>query len=629
MCGIVGVVERAGAADEAVVRSMAQAIVRRGPDDEGYFVDGPVGLGFRRLAIIDLRDGHQPMRSDCERYTIVFNGEIYNHLELREQLEKDHGVRFRTRSDTEVLLYGLREWGEAALARLNGMYAFALWDGHERNLLLARDRLGKKPLFYTRTPGGFRFASEVKALLRCPDVAADVDRTRIPAFLAYRYVPEHETLFKDVHCLPPASSLRVSADAVPATPRVYWNLSFDGPDPALADERRAEESLEALLVDSVRRRMVADVPVGAFLSGGLDSSLVVSMMAEAHPEPVKTFSVGFDTGFSELAFAKEVSGLLKTDHHEVLVGANDLMRHVPAVMDARETPITEASDIPIFLLSQLARTRVTVVLSGEGADEVFAGYPKYAFERAWARVGGLVPQAVPRALAGFLPFRLRRLQLALEAVGEPDRLERHAAWFGAFGPRERAALLQPDLARTASAHAEVASWLEGRRHPSRVEEAQHLDTRFWLPANLLLRGDRMTMAHSLELRCPFLDYRLAEFGARLPLDLKVRGRAGKWLLKKIARRRLPAGIVDRRKWGFKVPLDHWFRGPLAPLLREVLLSPEALGRGYFREAEVRRLIDSHVQGRQNQEKQLWILLLLELWHRMFVDRTLGPDARLV
>jgi asparagine synthase (glutamine-hydrolysing) len=469
----------------------------------------------------------------------------------------------------------------------------------------------------------------VKALLRHAEVPADVDRSRIPSFLAYRYVPGEETLFRDVHCLPPASSMRISDEAVPTAPRAYWDLPVGSAEPSLADAVEAGAQLDALLTDSVRRRMVADVPVGAFLSGGLDSSVVVSLMAESHPEPVKTFSVGFDTGFSELAFAREVSRLLHTDHHEVTMDANELMRYVHAVLAARETPITEASDIAIYLLSRLARSKVTVVLSGEGSDEVFAGYPKYVFERAWALTRGLVPRAVLRALAVSLPFQLRRLQLALETVAEPGRLDRHAAWFGGFGPRERATLLVPELAGAFDAHASVASWLEGHHFPTVVEEAQYLDTRFWLPANLLLRGDRMTMAHSLELRCPFLDYRLVEFGSRLPLKLKVRRGSGKWLLKRIARERLPAGIVRRRKWGFKVPLDQWFRGTLAPVVREVLLSPQARRRGYFRGDEVRRLIEAHVSGRRNYEKQLWILLLLELWHRMFVDRTLGPDDRLV
>lgn len=627
MCGIVGVVERTGPASREVVESMARAIIHRGPDDEGYFVEGGLGLGFRRLSIIDLRDGHQPMRSDCGRYTIIFNGEIYNHRDLRLDLETRHGARFRTSCDTEVLLYALREWGEAALERLNGMFAIAFWDASERRLLLARDRLGKKPLFFAETPGGFRFASEVKALLRHPEVSAEVDPRRIPAFLTYRYVPGHETLFQGICALAPGSVMTVREGAVAGPVRSYWDLRFDSASPRVGNTE-AESELEGLLLDAVERRMVADVPVGAFLSGGLDSSLIVSMMAEKHPEPVKTFSIGFDTGFSETSFAREVARHLRTDHHEITVSAADLIGHVPGVLDSRETPITEASDIPISLLSRLARSKVTVVLSGEGADEVFAGYPKYAFERAWGLAGGLVPRSLLRPLAARMPFALRRLQLALETVAEEDPLDRHAAWFGAFLPGEREALFTPELAELASPHVSVAPALAGRRLPSAVEEAQFLDTRFWLPGNLLLRGDRMTMAHSLELRCPFLDYRIVELGARLPLDLKVRGSSGKLILKRLAARRLPKHIVHRRKWGFKVPLAEWFRTSLAGLLQDVLLSPAALGRGYFREKELRRLIDVHLSGRRNYEKQLWILLLLELWHVMFIDRTLSASDRL-
>jgi len=628
MCGIVGTFERTQPAREEVVRAMAEAMVHRGPDDEGYFVDGPLALGFRRLSIIDLRDGHQPMRSDCGRYTIVFNGEIYNHRDLRRELEDGPGIRFRTSSDTEVLLYALREWGEAALQRLNGMFAFALWDANDRRLLLARDRLGKKPLFFTETAGGFRFASEVKALIRHPDVSAEVDPARIPAFLTYRYVPGDETLFARIRSLPPASVMTVSEDASPGPARAYWDLHFDAPSSAIGP-LEAESELEQLLGDAVQRRMVADVPVGAFLSGGLDSSLVVSLMAEKHSERVKTFSIGFDTGFSEAAFAREVARHLRTDHHEIMVGAADLIRHLPSVLHARETPITEASDIPISLLSGLARTEVTVVLSGEGADEVFAGYPKYAFERAWGLVGRAVPAGALRSVAARMPFALRRLQLAFEAVAEEDPLERHAAWFGAFRPLERQRLLTPELLDLASPHDAVAPALAERRFASLVEASQFLDTRFWLPGNLLLRGDRMTMAHSLELRCPFLDYRVVEMGARLPLDLKVRGRSGKVLLRRLAASRLPAHIVSRRKWGFKVPLAEWFRTSLANVVREVLLSPAALGRGYFQERELRRLIDAHATGARNYEKQLWILLLLELWHAMFVDRTLGESDQIV
>jgi asparagine synthase (glutamine-hydrolysing) len=629
MCGIVGVLNWRGAPpDPELTRRMTQAIVHRGPDDEGHFRDGAVALGFRRLSIIDLAGGHQPMSTDDGRYTIVFNGEIYNYRELRTRLESERAVRFRTTSDTEVILYAVREWGESAIELLNGMFAFALWDGKERRLLLARDRLGKKPLFYTATDRGFCFASEVKALLQHPGVVAEVDRARIPSFLAYRYVPGEETLFRHVHCLPPASTLLVDGTSGPGSTRRYWDFSYhDGRAPA--DEATSERELEDLLADSVSRRMVADVPVGAFLSGGVDSSLIVALMSERHPEPVKTFSIGFDAGVDESSYARKVARHFATDHHEVRVGSRELMQPIAQVLAARETPITEASDIPIYLLSRLARTKVTVALSGEGSDEVFAGYPKYAFVHRFGKALGLVPRPLLRGLAAVLPFGLRRAQLALLCAAQGHRLERHSLWFGGFPPNDREALVEPGLLAEGPAHEVSEEMLAGHRFPSAVEEMLYLDTRHWLPANLLLRGDRMTMAHSLELRCPFLDYRLVEFGARLPLGLKLRGGAGKWLVRRIAAKRLPPEIVARRKWGFKVPLDEWFRGPLQGLLRETLLAPRALARGYFREAGLRALIDAHVSGRINYEKQLWILFQLELWHLMFVDQTLSATDAMV
>jgi asparagine synthase (glutamine-hydrolysing) len=511
------------------------------------------------------------------------------------------------------------------------MFAFALWDREARALLLARDRLGKKPLYHARTPGGLVFASEVKALLQHPDVSARVDTSLIPTFLAYRYVPGSETLFKDIECLPAGTSMRVTA-AGASPPRAYWEVPVpvrSGASRDAEDVTSLRSQLRELLKDAVRLRMVADVPLGAFLSGGLDSSLIVALMSELHPEPVKTFSIGFKEGVSEIEHARVVARRFATNHHEVLVGAEELIEHMPQVLHARETPITEASDIPIWLLSRLARTEVTVVLSGEGSDEILAGYPKYAFERQFGPAARLLPKAWLRGAARGLPAALRRGQLALECQAQADALERHALWFGAFDAEDRHELLEPALLADADAHAWSRAQLAGRRFQGDVDEMQYLDVRHWLPANLLLRGDRMTMANSLELRCPFLDYRLVEFAAeRVPLSSKIRGLSGKRVLQEIARELLPDSIVSRRKWGFKVPTELWFRGSLAGLLREVLLGPEARRRGYFREAPLRRLVDEHVSGRANNDKQLWILFQLELWHRMFVDRTLGPADRL-
>jgi asparagine synthase (glutamine-hydrolysing) len=627
MCGIAGVFNFRGgnAVDSALLRRMTGALVHRGPDDEGFFEDREAALGFRRLAIIDISGGHQPMTSDCGRFTVVFNGEVYNHDDVRRTLESDHGVAFRTRSDTEVVLNAYRQWGAAALERFNGMFAFAVWDSLERSLLLARDRLGKKPLYFARVPQGLVFASEVKSLLEHPALGREVAVERIPAFLAYRYVPGEETLFRSVECLPPASWMRVSAGGL-ETPLRYWDYWFEPRTSAPVDELQGQ--LTELFTDSVRLRRIADVPVGAFLSGGLDSSLVVAAMARQHPEPLKTFSIGFDTGVTEVEHARTVAKAFTTDHHEIVVGSDDLIASLPRVLHARETPVTEASDVPIYLLSQLARTKVTVVLSGEGSDEIFAGYPKYAFEHQLGRALDIVPRPVLAAAAAALPPSLRRPQLALETAAEPDVLDRYAAWFGGFGPRDLGDLLAPALARRDGLHAFGASALAGRPRASRVEQMLYLDTRHWLPANLLLRGDRMTMAHSLELRCPFLDYRLVEFAARLPLSAKIRGLSGKWLLKRLGEGLLPAAIPGRRKWGFKVPTSQWFRGPLRDLLHETLLSPTALQRGYFAERRLRTLIEEHVGGRRDHDKQLWILLQLELWHRMFVDRTLSPSDAL-
>jgi asparagine synthase (glutamine-hydrolysing) len=630
VCGIAGIYNyRDGhAVDLSVVGRMSKALVHRGPDDEGLFEDRDLGLGFRRLAIIDLSGGHQPMTSDCGRFTVVFNGEIYNHEELRRVLQSDHGARFSTRSDTEVILAAYRQWGAGAVDRFNGMFALALWDSLERVLFLARDRLGKKPLYFSRLRGGLCFASEVKALLEHPEVSREVEKERIATFLAYRYVPGDETLFKGVECLPPASCVRVSAAGGLGETHRYWDYSFEPSNTRTRPEALHAELAE-LLTDAVRLRRVADVPVGAFLSGGLDSSVVVAMMSKQHPEPLKTFSIGFDSGVTEIDHARSVARLYGTDHHEIVVGSPDLIRNLPRVLHARESPVTEASDIPIYLLSQLARSKVTVVLSGEGSDEIFAGYPKYAFEHQVGRFLDHLPRSLLAVGAEVLPFRLRRVQLALEAAAEPEILERYAAWFGAFGPRERRDLLTPALNGQADLHAYSASALESLGRASRVEQMLYLDTRHWLPANLLLRGDRMTMAHSLELRCPFLDYRLVEFAARrVPLSAKIRGLSGKRLLKTLAEGLLPSEIVHRRKWGFKVPTSQWFRGPLRTLLPEVLLSRAARARGYFDPSRLRALIDDHVAGRHDHDKQLWILLQLELWHLMFVDRTLGPTDQL-
>lgn len=626
MCGILGILRYGGdGPDRTVLQRMSAAIRHRGPDDDGMHAAGPVALGFRRLAIIDLTTGHQPQSTKCGRYTIVFNGEIYNYRDIRACLEKEHGVEFRTTSDTEVLLYAYRQWGADALARLNGMFALAIWDEREQELFLARDRAGKKPLYYVPSDDGLVFCSEIKGLLEHPEVPREIDPDLVPTFLAYRYVPGQETLFRGIRCVPAGSFMRVSR-AGTSEPREYWDVAPPRDDRDRLGEAEATSRVEELLRDAVRLRLVADVPVGAYLSGGLDSSLVVALMAKLHPEALRTFSIGFRDGFNEAGFAQTVAQRFGCDHTEVEFGTADMLGSMLPALWARETPITEPSDIPILLLSRHARERVTVVVSGEGADETFAGYSKYAVERQWGRRVRTAPGWAVRAAVRALPFRARGAQLALEALTHRDRFDGYAAWFGGFDAASRARLL--GRGDRGDVHAYARSRVSGRRGTA-VDEMLYLDFKHWLPANLLLRGDRMTMAASLELRCPFLDYRLVDFcAAELPEREKFDGLRGKRILRRIARKELPQEILERKKWGFKVPIAQWFRRELSNLLRSVLLGERCLARGTFDPARLRALVDDHVAGRRNWEKQLWILLQLELWQLMFVERQISPGDSL-
>ncbi len=622
MCGIAGILTRHGAApDLEVLGRMMDAMRHRGPDDAGNYSDGEVALGFRRLSIIDLAGGHQPLSTACGRYTIVFNGEIYNYRELRVELEREHQLTFRTASDTEVVVNAVKLWGPEALTRLNGMFAFAVWDGRERTLLLARDRIGKKPLYFSASRHGIVFASEIKGLLEHPQVPRTLDETRLPAFLAYRYLPGDETLLAGIHCLPAGTWARISAADSGIEPRTYWDLTVNEADSSPDMPAR----LEALLDDAVARRMIADVPLGLFLSGGLDSSVILAMMARHATEPVKTFSIGFDTGVSEAAYARQVAERFRADHTEVSFGIGDLLQNLGAALWARETPVTEPSDIPILLLARAARRDVTVVLSGEGSDEIFGGYLKYGIEAAVDRWLPFVPRRLFGLGARLMPYRLRGMQLALECASEPDRLERYAAWFGGFRAEERHRLLYP-TATAAEAHGYSRALLARRGIPGVAEQMMYLDLKHWLPANLLLRGDRMTMAAGLELRCPFLDYRLVEFAAHsVACADKAAFNDGKLILKRLARQWLPDYIVDRRKWGFKVPVAQWLRGELLPLLKQRLLAADSPLAHLLDAEAVAVLINEHAAGRKNHEKQLWILLQLELWHAMFVERSLSAD----
>lgn len=626
MCGFAALFDPTGATpDPAWLGAAAESLAHRGPDDEAIHAEPGAGLVFRRLAIVDLALGAQPLANEKGDAWIVFNGEIYNHLDLRRELEA-RGHVYRTHSDTETILHGWEEWGEGVLERLRGMFALAIWDRPNRRLLVARDRLGIKPVYWTRAAGRFICGSEIKALFAFPGVRREVRLPAVVEHLTLRYTAAPGTLFEGIEKLPPGHVLTVDATGVRT--RRYWDVDWE-PKHVLTEEQALPE-LERRLTESVRLRLMSEVPLGALLSGGVDSSLVVSVMSELLDRPVQTFSVGFDAPgpYSELPFARMVAEHCRTEHREIVVGAADVERELPRLVWHQDEPVSEPAAIPTFLVSQLARETVTVVLTGEGGDELFAGYPKYAADPIARRLAAWpapLRDLVLDHLVDRLPFGFRKLQVVGRSARFRDEAERLAAWFAGFAGAERARLLAPALRAHdqvgRAAFARVLAESRARRPLDRMLDA---DLKLWLPDDLLMKMDKMSMAASIEARVPLLDHPLVEWAARLPASLKVRGLGGKHLLKQLARRRLPAAIVDRPKVGFTVPLSPWFRGPLRPLVADTLLSSASLGRGYFRPEVVRAAVDDHLAGRRDRARELWTLLTLELWHRAFVDQSPRP-----
>jgi asparagine synthase (glutamine-hydrolysing) len=629
MCGIAGILRLDDEpVDEGVLGRMADTLRHRGPDDHGVLVVGPMGLASRRLAIQDLSPrGHMPMSSEDGRYHIVFNGEIYNFHALRHELEQA-GRRFRSGSDTEVVLEGYAQLGDAIVGRLRGMFAFAVWDARDRTLLLARDRLGKKPIYYAADGRRVAFASEPKALLQDPSLRASPDRLAIHHYLTWGYVPSPWCAFEGVRKLPPAHVLTVTGTRVEATR--YWTLGYrpkrTGREPELVDE------LRAILQEATALRLISDVPVGALLSGGVDSSAIVALIRRVHGGAVRTFSIGFDdAAFDERDHAAAVARHLETEHHALVVRP-DAMALVPRLAWHYDEPFADSSAIPSFALSALARTRVTVALGGDGGDESFLGYERYLA----ARAGGLL-DTVPRRLrvlasrtAPLFPrggpksrrYRARRL---VESLGR-DAEQRYAQWMMYFDGEAKRKLYGEALAPMTAIASEtlLEAAFAASDADTFVERAAHADVQTYLPDDLLVKMDIASMAHSLEVRSPLLDHHVVEFAAALPLDLKLRGLTQKYLLKAVARPWLPAGILDRRKMGFGVPLHRWFREELRDMAYDVLLGQRARERGYFEPAAVRRLLDEHVAGTALHHHRLWNLLMLEWWHRTWIDQPPPP-----
>jgi asparagine synthase (glutamine-hydrolysing) len=670
MCGIAGAAWTADAAplSPATLELMMSAIAHRGPDDAGtYFsadrnalrseamqlVDSSgasAALGFRRLSIIDLSTGHQPLANEDESIWIVFNGEIYNYRELRADLEA-RGHRFRTNSDTECIVHLYEDLGPDCVHRLRGMFAFAIWDDRRKRLLLARDRAGKKPLFYRLDHGQLTFASELKSLLLVPGAPRRLNRQAIDSYLCYQYVPHPDCILEDYHKLPPAHVAVFETGDLKLSR--YWRPPYElGSVAELHPSKIAkysqtlhspktsaawQQELRRALSEAVRLRMRSDVPLGAFLSGGIDSTIITGLMQEQSDRPVHSFSIGFPIKeFDERSYAREAAKHLGTEHHEMVVEPNAL-EILPKLIWHYDEPFADSSAIPTMLLAQMTRQHVTVALSGDGGDELFAGYTRYLAVKLASRFDRL-PSPIRRLITAKLWQRLpsgaghrsllRRGKRFLAALGETPE-KRYFRWIGIFEAAQRRELYRPEFA------AELGDFDAGdfllqayAECPSRdfITRTTCADVLTYLPCDILTKVDIASMAYSLECRSPFLDHEVMELAARMPIELKLRGNQGKQILLDTFSDLLPPSIQRRGKMGFGVPLPNWFRGELQPFLRDVLFDSRTLARGFFEPSVVQRLFDEHVQGKTDHAHRLWALLCLELWQRMFLDCAEPPAS---
>lgn len=622
MCGIAGIyhLQTAKPVDEARVRAMTDMIAHRGPDGSGVWTDPGVGLGHRRLSIIDLAGGAQPMASNDGQAMLTYNGEVYNYRAVRAELEA-LGRQFRTNSDTEVIAEAWRQWGPDCLSRLNGMFAFAIHDQERGCLFLARDRLGVKPLHYAElSDGSIVFGSELKALLAHPLLRRSPDFSAIDDYLGLGYVPDDASVVAGVKKLPAGHYLLLKRGMPLPRPVQWWDVSFA--DRAKGSAAALEEELVSIMRSAVTDRMVSDVPLGAFLSGGVDSSAVVALMAESSKQAVKTCSIGFDhPDFDETRYAAAVAGRFATDHRTRIVSADDYGL-IDTLVGAFDEPFADASALPTYRVSELARETVTVALSGDGADEAFAGYRRQTFFQAEERVRRLLPLGFRRNVFGAIGRAYPKLDWApqmlrakstLEGIGRSSE-EAYTLAVGVTAPAMRRRLYTDRAIRDLQGHQAEDRYLATMRAaPARdaLDRAQYADIKIWLPGDILTKVDRTSMAVGLEAREPLLDYRLIEFGARLPVGMRVRGTTGKWLLKQAMRRYLPDDILFRRKMGFSTPISAWFRGPLAEEARRIAKGSSLVETGWFDPAALDAIVTEHQANRFDHGRLLWQLMMLD------------------
>ena len=627
MCGIIGFInqDRHKPANERIARAMNDAITHRGPDDEGFYFNGHVALGMRRLSIIDLAGGHQPISNEDGSVWVVFNGEIYNYRELREGLLA-RGHALRTNSDTETIVHLYEDYGDDLVQHLNGMFGFALWDERRQRLLVARDRMGEKPLYFTQTDEAFAFASELKALVHHPSVERRVNLLALRKYLQYEFVPSPHTMLEGVHKLLPAHRLIFEKGSWRT--ESYWRLSYEGERLKISEQEAAEE-VHRRLREAVRMRLVSDVPLGVLLSGGIDSSTMAEMACEAAGGRVKTFSIAFEEkSFDESSYARKVAAQLGTEHYEERFTERQMLDIVPEIPRLLDEPLGDGSLIPTFLLSRFTRQHVTVALGGDGGDELFAGYPTYGAHRM-AKLYRMIPQFVRSGLiepaVARLPVSTENLSLDFKAKrfvrgASHAAGTRHAIWMGSYDAAEQRELFRPEIITACpdeEVFDEILPYNRLNGHGNLIEQMMALDARLYLAECVLFKVDRASMAASLETRAPFLDHAFIEFVLKLPVEMKLKGQisgwTGKYILKKAMRGRLPDEVIDRPKKGFGMPVAKWVNGELRSFVRDTF-SPDRLNRGGLFNADyVQRLLDEHESGLADHRKLIWTLLMFEMW----------------
>lgn len=637
MCGIAGIVhsQENRKVDPEILRRMNDTLVLRGPDDEGYWVHGPVGLAMRRLSIIDLEGGHQPIANETGEIWTVFNGEIYNFTELRQELiQKGH--RFRTHTDTEVIVHLYEEEGEDFVKKLRGMFALALWDERVKKLLLFRDRLGIKPLHFWFKNGTLVFGSEIKAVLEYPEVSCELSISALSDYLGYLYIPAPKTIYRGIQKLEPAHGLRLQNGQLEIFS--YWQLMYQ-PEKKISEREWCDRICSAL-EESVRMHRISDVPVGAFLSGGMDSSTIVAWMSRQNAGLVKTYSIGFsDSRFNELPYASEVARAFGTEHHETLVEV-DAFGLLPKIITGFDEPFADSSAIPTYLVAEFARREVKVALSGDGGDELFGGYV-WTQKEVWMEYYRRMPAFLKTRIKSMLltkdyrPLRERGLLDLMRrfiydaGLGPAESFGRRAM---SFQPWMKQELFEPwvlEELKTEDPLARIRKFTGDGSAKSVIDKFLYLDSMIFLPDDLLAKVDRMSMMHSLEVRVPFLDHKLVELAARIPHTLKLRGSMTKYILKKAMRDKLPPVVLKQRKQGFAIPLQRWFRGKLSSLARTLLLDSGSLSRRYFRPPYVKWLLEEHSSGRQRFGTQLHALVVFELWNRLKQESTGLPRPELL